>query len=339
MTLTESSKELQNKIADADHIVVIQADNPDGDSLASALALEDILGELGREVTLYCSVDMPEYLRYHAGWDRIVHEIPNQFDAAIMVDCSYIRLLENAEKKGEIHRLATRPFITIDHHDEPSSIPFEHTSICDPKAAATGQVIYKVATELKWPITKTAATFLVSSILSDSLGLTSEILDDNPEPFTILANLVSKGVSLARLNEQRLERLKITPELMRYKGQLMQRVEFFHDNHIATITIDHEEIKNFSLMYNPTVILDEMRFVENVAVTIGFKSYHKLGEIYRITGRIRCNRGYTVAKELAEAFGGGGHLYASGFKIEGNNLDLEEVKLEVIKKAAQLIAK
>jgi len=40
-------------IDEAKKIIVIQAENPDGDSLGSALALEEILGDLGKEVSLY----------------------------------------------------------------------------------------------------------------------------------------------------------------------------------------------------------------------------------------------------------------------------------------------
>ena len=36
----------------AQKIIIIQAENPDGDSLGSALALEEILGDLGNEVSL-----------------------------------------------------------------------------------------------------------------------------------------------------------------------------------------------------------------------------------------------------------------------------------------------
>jgi phosphoesterase RecJ-like protein len=75
-------------------IVVIQADNPDADSLGSALALEEILGNLNKEVILYCSIDAPGYLRYLNGWDRVQHDIPRVFDASIVVDASTVTLLE-----------------------------------------------------------------------------------------------------------------------------------------------------------------------------------------------------------------------------------------------------
>ena len=53
----------QNLITDAQKILVIQAENPDGDSLGSALALEEILSDIGKVVALYCPVDIPKYLR------------------------------------------------------------------------------------------------------------------------------------------------------------------------------------------------------------------------------------------------------------------------------------
>jgi nanoRNase/pAp phosphatase (c-di-AMP/oligoRNAs hydrolase) len=118
----------------------------------------------------------------------------------------------------------------------------------------------------------------------------------------------------------------------------MQRVEFHHDNQIATIDIPHDEIKEFSTDYNPTVVLDETRMIEGLAVTIGFKTYERNGDVYKVTGRIRCGYGYSFAADLAAHFkDGGGHPYAAGFKIEGDNLDFAEIKRQAIAKAYELI--
>ena len=61
-----------SQISDAASVVIIQGENPDGDSLGSSLALEELLGEQGKRVTMYCAIDMPKYLRYIRGWDRVV---------------------------------------------------------------------------------------------------------------------------------------------------------------------------------------------------------------------------------------------------------------------------
>jgi nanoRNase/pAp phosphatase (c-di-AMP/oligoRNAs hydrolase) len=54
---------LKQLIDDSKRIIILQADNPDGDSLASSLALEQILHELGKEPLLYCGVDLPQHHR------------------------------------------------------------------------------------------------------------------------------------------------------------------------------------------------------------------------------------------------------------------------------------
>ena len=64
-------EKIKAAIEAAQNILIIQADNPDGDSLGSALALEQILGDMGKNPSLYCGVDIPYYLKFFAGWDRV----------------------------------------------------------------------------------------------------------------------------------------------------------------------------------------------------------------------------------------------------------------------------
>jgi len=113
---------------DAAHkIVIMQADNPDGDSLASSLALEQILGDLGKETYLYCGVDIPLYLKYLPGWDRVSKEVPAQFDASIIVDTSADSLFAALDSSGQKSWIAAKPCLVIDHHEvEPTKIGRAH---------------------------------------------------------------------------------------------------------------------------------------------------------------------------------------------------------------------
>lgn len=85
-TIVSMYEQATKLINDARKIIVIQAENPDGDSVGSAVALEEILSDLGKEVTLYCPVDIPKYLRYIKGWDRVVTDFDTHADLAIIVD-------------------------------------------------------------------------------------------------------------------------------------------------------------------------------------------------------------------------------------------------------------
>jgi phosphoesterase RecJ-like protein len=298
--------------------------------LCSALALEQILHEMGKEPVLYCGVDIPSYLTYLPGWDRVSRELPNQFDASIIVDTSADSLFEQLEKTGQKGWVAAKPTILIDHHPVENTITFANT-VCNQTAVATGEVIYELAQQLDWPLNQTAKEMLASAIMSDSLGLTTEAT--TARSIHIIGELVEGGVSIPALEQKRRELMRKSPELIKYKGELLQRIEYFADNRIAAITIPWKEIEQYSPQYNPSMlVLDDMRMSIGTSVAIAFKLYSD----GHITAKIRCNFGSPIAGDLAAAFGGGGHPYASGFKTTKSR-PFDELKSACIQKATELL--
>lgn len=318
----------------AQKIVVIQANNPDGDSLASSLALESLLGAQGKEVVLYCASPMPEYLKFLTGHDRVTDRWPNNYDLAIMVDNSAQKLIDQKICSD----LRTRSFVILDHHPTQTDIDYSDLCLNIPQMAATGQIIYTLADKLGWTISELAAGYLASSLLSDTLGFSSQIMKDNPAPLEVMAQLVRLGVNLSELHDRRLEYQKIEVELVAYKGRLLERIEFLADGRLASLTIPQAELKIYGSRYNPTIVLDDLRLVRGVKLTIGFKEYTGPdGQINRLTARLRCHEGCQIAQKLAEDFGGGGHPYAAGIKWVGQALDTEKIKQEVYVNAQKLL--
>src|SRR5688572_27857890 len=135
MSSYPEAQAISTMLQQAQRVVILQADNPDGDSLGSALALEQILGDMGKEPILYCGVDIPTYLRYLPGWDRVTKDLPNQFDASIIVDTGADSLFENLEKSGQKGWIKAKPVIVIDHHATEAKIDFANV-ICNPVAVA-----------------------------------------------------------------------------------------------------------------------------------------------------------------------------------------------------------
>ena len=326
---------MQEKINDLIHaansVVIIQADNPDGDSLGTALALEHIIADMGKEPYLYCGVTMPTYLSYFSGADRVTSELPSKFDLSIIVDTSAISLLDTAKKSNSILQLKTKPCVVLDHHQgTDNSIEFATAYLNEP-AVATSELLYELALSFKWPLNLEAKNALTAAIMADSLGLTSGAT--TARSIAIISELVAGGVKLAELEARRRDQMRKSPEMTRYKGELLQRIEYYETNKIATITIPWEEIEQYSHDYNPSVlVLEDMRMTTGTDVAIAFKVYPN----NKVTGKIRCNFGKPVAKDLAEHFGGGGHAYTSGFKVQDGR-PFNEIKSECIQLAADLL--
>lgn len=327
----DQAQQIDEIIESAKTIVIIQANNPDGDSLASSLALEQILHDLGKEPHMYCGMGIPTYLRYLPGWDRVEKDIPSSFDASIIVDCSSRSLLESADKSGQLAWVASKPTIIIDHHDAPNTIDFAKTVLNRPDAVSTGEVIYELAKQLGWTLAPNALDMIAISILADSLGLMSQ--GTSARSIHIIAELVENGVNLAELDNARRELMRKSVDLVRYKADLLNRIEYHNDNRIATVDIPWNEIEKFSNAYNPSMlVIDDMRLTEGTEIAIAFKEYRDK----KVTAKIRANYGHPVAGKLAELFGGGGHPYASGFKILDGR-PLNEIKSECIKLANELL--
>jgi phosphoesterase RecJ-like protein len=322
-----------NKFIQAhDSFLIVQADNPDADSLASALALEQILAGMDKETSMFCSVDIPTYLRYLKGWDRVSSEHPKGFSAVIIVDTTAINLFEAAAKSGALAWIKPKPTLIIDHHDTPSTIDFAELT-CQKPAVACGELIFDLASEHKWPLSQTAKEMLAVAILSDSLGLISE--STTVHSIEVIAKLVDGGVSLAKIDNERRQMQKKSQQILNYKGELIKRIEYGAGGKVAFINIPWEEIERYSHEYNPSMlVLDEMRQVKGVALAVAFKTYPS----GRITAKVRANYGYPIAGKLAEHFGGGGHPYASGFR-QINGPSYADVKAKVLELAKELIAK
>jgi bifunctional oligoribonuclease and PAP phosphatase NrnA len=326
----DQAEALNSLISAAKSIVVVQGDNPDTDSLASSLALEHILGDMGKQVTMFCGVELPSYLRYLAGADRVVSQMPTNFDLSLIVDTSSQALLEQLGKSGALNWLAAKPAAIIDHHATPATISFA-TVIYNRPAVATAEVIYELAGQFKWPLNLEAKKMLAIGILSDSLGLTTN--STSARSIHIIGELVEAGVSLAEIDNARRETLRREPELIHYKGRLLERVEFHDDGRLALLTIPWEEIEKYSPLYNPPMlVIDDMRLAKKTDLAVCFKLYRD----GKITAKIRANYGKGIADKLAEHFGGGGHPYASGFKLQDGR-PYAEVKQELIETVHKLL--
>ena len=298
---------VKNLIESAQNIVVIQAENPDGDSVGSSVALEELLGDLGKKVSLYCPVAIPRYLRYIRGWDRVVSDFDTSADLAIIVDTSADILLSKVlETPGVRHFLETHPVLVLDHHVSESTLSFDHTLVSQ-NVVATGELIYNIAHKLGWKINPQAAENMLVAIMSDSLGLTTQ--NTSADSFTVAGELVRCGAKNSTIEERRREFMKKSPEILAYKGRLIERIEYLLDGKLAFVHIPWEEIQAYSDQYNPSMlVLDEMRLVEGVEVTCAIKTYPD----GKLTGKLRCNT--PVGDAIAGYFGGGGHAYAAGFR-------------------------
>ena len=316
-------------IKNKQRICIVQAENPDGDSLGSAIALDYLLDD--KEISLYCPVDIPKYLRYFDDWSRVTNEFDFKADGYVIVDTAATVLLSKLLDDAAIrNRLYSAPVLVLDHHETDDDIEFPHESIIETRPACA-ELIYEIAVDQKTAVSKPASETIMQGIMSDTLGLTSASV--TARTFEICAELTKLGANVAELEEKRREFMKKSPRILSYKAELIKRIEYSLDGALATVHIPWDDIAEYSDEYNPNVlILEELRLVEGVKVAVAIKTYPD----GKVTGKIRCAGKCGIADKVAGYFGGGGHPYASGFRTYDTSY--EDVVRDLIRIVPDLLA-
>ncbi len=316
-------------IKDKKSLCIIQAENPDGDSLGAAIALDCLLSD--HEISLYCPVDIPKYLHYFKDWSRVTNEFNFRADGYIIVDTAAEILLSKLIDDAAIkNRLYTAPVFVLDHHETEDDLNFPHDKIIENRPACC-DLIFHIAKEQGIEINKDAAEAIFQGILSDTLGLTSASV--TAETFETAAELTRLGADVSVLEDMRREFMKKSPRILGYKADLIKRIEYSLDGQVATVLIPWDDIREYSDEYNPNVlILEEMRLVEGVKVAVAIKTYPD----GKVTGKIRTASDAPIAEKIAGYFGGGGHPFAAGFRTYDTTY--EEVVNDIIKITPELLS-
>jgi phosphoesterase RecJ-like protein len=287
---------------------------------------------MGKDPLLYCSIDMPTYLRYLSGWDRVSNILPSNFDASIIVDASTISLFDKLFSQGGQGKITTKPVIVLDHHGSVADpIDFATVTINDPGTSSTGELIYSLAKDLGWEVPINAQEFLMTAILGDTQGLSNSLTGANT--YRVLADMIDAGIDRPALEESRRLAGKMPEVIFRYKAELIKRSEFYLNNRLAIVDIPQNEINEFSPLYNPSqIIQNDLLQTEGVGISVVLKSY----DDGHITAAIRGNPGTAICDQLAEHFGGGGHKLSAGFKVQDER-SVVDIKTECVDTTKQLL--
>ena len=313
MTQQKKYLDLANAVDAARTILILQPDSPDGDSLGSALGLEEILGDLGKQTFMYSYKEPENYLRSQEGWDRVGQALPKHFDLIILVDTGSPALIKSAMEHHHA-ALMSKPFFIIDHHVSRMDFGFTTTEIVEPGAAAA-EVITRICRELGWGINPAAASKLATAILSDSLNLTTP--DATADTLDALSYLVRSGANLYNLYTLKRESSALTSELLLLKGQLLTSITFYVGGRLAVLEIPPAIVAQYKDVAEPyTLVINDMQWTKGVELAAVFKNYGT-----KINVPLRSKTG--LAAPLAEKFGGGGHPNAAAYRTKTQNIEAE----------------
>ena len=308
MKITEkiiSAVKGEKKILISTHI------NPDGDAIGSALSLSAALNSTGKKNFVYCRDQVPETYRFLPGYRNVISKIQEALKGdplLILLDC-------NSPERAALEKFQFRYSIVIDHHETEKD--FGDIRWVDPKAAATGMLVFALIKDIGAKVTKDIALNLYTAITADT-G-TFRYSNTSPEVLKAGAELVKAGAEPDFVASHLYE----TWDKKRFDLLISALNTLVIKDGIAIMHISKEMFRKTGTKYEDTEHFSNFpRMVGSVKVSAVFKETGN--GLWKASLRSKGN--INVAK-IAEQYEGGGHRNAAGFRIK---TDLETAKRTLI---------
>lgn len=315
MTLDNILEEIKN----ANSIVILTHENPDGDAIGSSLAMYLALKQLGKNADII----IPEYPRAYnflPGIENIKKEgTIDNYDLAISVDCATTKLLNGYLKYFD----EANSRVVIDHHL--SNTMYGDYNYIDSNAPACAQLLIVLFNYYNIEITKDIGTCILAGIITDTGGFSYDGVTG--ETFEFVAKLVENGIKVSKVYQ------KVFASMSKSKFNLhriaLNRLEFFNNDKVAFTYITKEDEKSVNAENGDyDGIVEQGRNIEGVEVSVFLRETDK-----GIKASLR-SKEYVNVSEVCTVFGGGGHIRAAGCTIQSN---FEQAKIQMLKQVEKAL--
>jgi len=293
---------------------------PDGDALGSQLGLGLSLRKLGKEVRLWNEEGMLEKYSFLPSANLLTKPPagPEDVDVAIALDTAIQNRLGTALPAVRSAKL----WINIDHH--PSNPGYGDLVYIDPKAPATGQILFELIRSEKLPIDAAIAENLYVAISTDTGSF--QYPNTTPRTFEIAAELARAGVDIGRVSQFTYENYpRRRVELLR---DLLGTMRFEAHDRVASFSLSLATAKKLAVLPEDNEgLIDHLRAIRGVILAVFFEELPD-GKV-RVSMRSKNEKVNVCA--ICEKFGGGGHVLAAGARVRGTLAEVEKKILEEVR--------
>ncbi|MDJ0953959.1 MAG: DHH family phosphoesterase [Acidimicrobiia bacterium] len=305
--MSEALRKAAAALQSAETVVTMGHIGPDGDSLGSMLAIAAGAANAGKRA--YATFGEPFVVgKQFAYLDQSLlvppTEVPEEVDVAVVVDTSV------PDRLGSALPIVTRAgiVIVVDHHLSQDG-ELGDILVIDTSAGAASQVVYRLLTELGWPLDGNIATALYTGIVTDTGRF--QYSATSPEIHRITAALLEAGVEPAVVGRHVYEESPFG--YLHVAGAVLARAQLDAERRLVWSLLTREDLAEEQLRYEDADgLIDLIRIAEESDVACLLR---ELGD-GKFKGSLR-SRGRVDVSRIAGLFGGGGHHNAAGFVAEG----------------------
>ncbi len=315
----ESLQTLKEFLSDKPRILIISHAGPDGDTTGASTALYRGLKNLEFPVSLACLDNIPEAFQFIKDTKEYKKDFdPEKFQGVVFVDCGDKKMTRFHDAHPEI--LSDEMFkINIDHH--PTNDLFGDVNFVNTKASSSCEIVAELLKELEIKITPDIATCLLLGIYTDTGSFQHQ--NTTPKTYAMASELVKLGGNISKIAKN----VFYNNEFKKFKlwGKVLKDLHLTDDG-AAIIGVHKSDYESLGATRSDLQgVIDLVSSMPEAKYSVVLSEDEK----GNVKASLRTRDPNIDVKALAERYGGGGHVKASGFTIPKGHLK-KEVKWKII---------
>ena len=324
---------LQTLISESQNIVITCHTNADGDAIGSSLGWAEYLKTQGKEPTIIVPDQYPDYLHWLPNTEKIVRYDKHREQAdlllkiADLVFCLDFNTPSRVEDMQQSLVASPAKRVLIDHHLHPD-VPTV-LSISKPEASSTCELVFRIVWQLGGfsRMNKQFAIPIYCGMMTDTGGFTFN--SSNPEIFYIISELLTKRIDKDRIYRNVYH--NYSEDRLRLMGYVMyEKLVYLPEFHAAFYTLTKEEQQRFHFIKGDAEgLVNIPQQIKGLKLSISLREDTEKRNLIWVS--LRSVDDFPCNKMAEEFFNGGGHLNASGGRVNGT---MEEA-VETVNKAIQ----
>jgi phosphoesterase RecJ-like protein len=311
----KSLHELESILSTPSRIAITHHYNPDADALGSTLALSFYLQKKGHECTVISPNTIPDFLKWMPGIEHVLvfeekrEEVIQVLNKASILFCLDFNDLSRTKSLEQLLHTFQGIRVMIDHHLAPSTI-FDF-GINIPAKSSTCEMVYDYiqSNQDEEMIDQNIAQNLYAGAMTDTGSF--KFPCTTASVHQMVAVLIEKGIDTSNIHSAIFDTFK--ESRLRFLGYILsEKLQVFHAQHAAIISVSTEELNKFKLSTGDTegIVNYPLSIKEIIFSTFISERENEIRMSFRSKGS------FDVNQFARTYFNGGGHANAAGGKSE-----------------------
>ena len=333
--------QLSHLISDAKNIIITCHKSPDGDAIGSTLGWAEYLRSIGKEPTIIVPDQYPDFLSWIPNTEKIVRydKHPEKcdmlFKIADLVFCLDYNTTSRVDEMEKALVSSTAPKVLIDHHLDPD-VPAVLT-ISHPDLSSTCELLFRIVWQLDGfnRLSKQFAIPIYCGMMTDTGGFLYN--STRSEIYFIIGELLTKHIDKDKIYRNVYH--NYSESRIRLMGFVMyEKLVYLPESHAAYYSLTRQEQKRFHFIKGDAEgLVNIPQQIKGLKLSISLREDTDKPNIVWVS--LRSVDDFPCNKMAEEFFNGGGHLNASGGRINGTMEEAIAIVNQAIKAYDTLLRK